>query len=72
MFTKPYTIIYSLKDIVKGNSEFPEFFHLLRFANLIFQLFLPLSKNNIKQHDDKNNLAISYFPAFVFDDLEAV
>lgn len=42
---------------------------ILYFVNVVFQFFLPISKKNIIEHSNDNNLVIEMFPSFALDDI---
>lgn len=65
----PKVNLYKAKNTLLNNIEFPEFAILINFANIVFQLFLPISKKNIEEHRPENQLRLELFPAFALEDI---
>ena len=65
----PNINLYKAKNILVGNTEFPDYVLLINFANVVIQFFLPISKRNMKEHKFEHTLQLELFPAFVLDDI---
>lgn len=68
MFASPSAKLFRAKQLVRGNEEFPEFCLMMNFANVTLQLFLPITANNLTNHDANNSLHYEIHPSFVLDD----
>jgi len=68
MWQKPVAELFrSTKDFSTEHDAFPKYTLVLRFANLVVQIFLIPSKRPSLEGEQKHNLNLNYFPAFVLD-----
>jgi hypothetical protein len=66
-FTKPFVSLYKARNIHLNGKEYPEYVLLIGTANLVFQIYLPLTKNNFRYHKKESKLVLEYFPASVWN-----
>lgn len=68
MWPKPVAELFqSTIDFSKEHNAFPKYTLVLRFANLVVQIFLLPSKRPSSEGEEKHNLNLQYFPAFALD-----
>ncbi len=68
MWQKPVAELFkSTKAFSNEHDAYPKFTLVLRFANLVVQIFLLPSKSLPLEGEQKHNLNLHYFPAFVLD-----
>lgn len=67
IFKKPSAKLFKAKEVLVDRKEFPEYFLILVFGNIVFQYFLPLSKKNKRIHNKSNNISFEIFPAFYWN-----
>lgn len=65
MVTEPSALLYRAKQVIAYGMELPEYCLVIKFANMIFQMFLPVSINNLQQHDPHRDELRWWFPGFV-------
>jgi len=61
----PYAYLYEAKKLKIGKFEYPHHTLVLNFANLVVQVFLPPSIDNIEINNRKNTLYLEIFPLFI-------
>lgn len=71
-YSVPKANLYKAKNTIDGKTVYPEYILILYFANVVFQFFLPISKKNIIEHSNDNNLVIEMFPSFALDDIASL
>lgn len=68
MFGSPSAKLFRAKQLARIDEEFPEFCLMMNFANVTLQLFLPVTANNLANHDPANSLHYEIHPSFILDD----
>lgn len=63
----PGAELYRANHIRNKTEEFPEYTLILRFANQVFQIFLPFTDELKAVHDRKKNLTIELLPSMAYD-----
>jgi len=63
----PSAELYRANSLRNKKEEFPEYTLILRFANQVFQIFLPFTDELKAVHVSKRNLAIELLPPMVYD-----
>ncbi len=69
-FPTPKANLYKAKNTIVGETEFPEYILIVYFSNVVFQFFLPISKQNMNEHSSSNKLVIEIFPAFALENIQ--
>lgn len=63
----PSAELYRAIHLRNKTEEFPEYTLILRFANQVFQVFLPFTDELKAVHNQKKNLTIELFPSIAYD-----
>jgi hypothetical protein len=71
-FKEPKAFLYRAKNVLVNKTEIPEYTLVIQFANIVIQLFLPISKNNDDIHNKENGLVLELFPSFLYDDINQI
>jgi len=66
-FAKPFADLYQAKKVVTENKFFPELTLLVNFANIIVQIFLPLSQNFKYEDSIGKSPELNIYPSFVLN-----
>lgn len=72
MVQEPSALLYRAKQVIAYEMELPEYCLVIKFANMIFQMFLPVSRNNFEQHDERREELLWWFPGFVGQPYETI
>jgi hypothetical protein len=69
MWAKPVAELFKSTKVnfLNDVDQFPKYSLVLRFANLVVQIFLPFPNVKPQTTGEKPNLSLHYFPAFILD-----
>lgn len=68
-FKIPFASLYQANRLFENDVEYPNHILIVGFANLIFQIYLPFSKEHMQIHNNSKSLSIEIFPAFLLEEL---
>lgn len=63
----PAAELYRANHLRTKDEEFPEYTLILRFANQVFQIYLPFSEELLNKNNGKRKLCIELMPPMAYD-----
>jgi len=69
IYTQPSISLFKAKELVINENQYPEFVAILYFANVVWQMFLPISKKNIEKYTLGQGLTFLHYPSFMLENM---